>query len=177
MSNERINFYYDPTRQGYDTQLWKTVTGTPTVVSDVIRFNQAESVGYGDIFKGNIKMSVIVPVEPTTADVRSFGFKQIANNSYALFKIVDDVFSCECSFGGNTTNIVLTWNSDWTNTATDFEIVWTGFSAQFLINGVQVAFISDESIPHEAMSLSISNSNDDSMDLAYIEVTNVQNYI
>ncbi len=49
--DERINFYYDPSRQGYDTTLWKTVTGTPTVASNKIRLNTAEILGYGDLFK------------------------------------------------------------------------------------------------------------------------------
>ena len=67
-----------------------------------------------------------------------------------------------------------------------------GFSIQFLVNGVQVASVggytgmsgysgvsgrSDDSIPHVALSPSISNSNNDSMDVSYIEVQNVQGYI
>lgn len=32
---ERFNFVYDPTRQGFDTALWKQVAGT-TVAVDVV---------------------------------------------------------------------------------------------------------------------------------------------
>ena len=41
MANERINFYYDPKRQGYDTTLLKTLGGIPSSVGDVITLNKA----------------------------------------------------------------------------------------------------------------------------------------
>ncbi len=41
MSTTRSSFYYDPVRQGYDTALWKTLSGT--VVSDVFLIPDIDS--------------------------------------------------------------------------------------------------------------------------------------
>jgi hypothetical protein len=61
------NFYYDPQRQGYDTALWKTLSGTPTISGDKLRISNAEIVHYGDIFRGFLNMAMNVPATPTSA--------------------------------------------------------------------------------------------------------------
>ena len=64
MSNERINFYYDPARQGYDTALWKTITGAPTSTGTALRFNAAKAIGYADLFKADVTIAANIPVVP-----------------------------------------------------------------------------------------------------------------
>lgn len=176
ITNSRVKFYYDPTRQGYDTNLFKTVSGSPTVSGGAIRLNAAKIIGYADLYRADQTMKVKVPAAPTSGDVRTFGFFQINANAYAVFKVVDAVFSCECVFNGVTKNEVVTWQSVWTNTFTDFRIVFNGFSAEFYVGGYRVAFINDASVPKVALSTYAHNANADNMDINYIEVE-AQNYI
>lgn len=176
ITNSRVKFYYDPTRQGYDTNLFKTVSGSPSVSGGAIRLNTAKIIGYADLYRADQTIKVKVPTAPTSGDVRSFGFFQINANAYAVFNITDDVFSCECSFGGVSKVETVTWQSAWTNTFTDFRIVFNGFSAEFYVNNVRVAFINDASVPKVALSTYAYNGNADNMDINYIEVE-AQNYI
>jgi len=305
MSNERISFYYDPARQGYDTALWKTITGTPASTGTAIRFFTAKAIGYADLFKAETSFAITIPVTPvayltgdtgatsvvatwnavtdgefaisingvaknitglnfsaattmegvaaiiqtgirtatgrletctwstdhfiittvssvlseiteTSAVVagagtdisgagatdfmdadalngvvtaaagdREFGYEQITQGDKLTFKIATGALSCECVSKGVTSSTVIPWNSDWTNTITVFTIKWTGFSAEFLINGVQQAFLTDTTvlsvptvnIPKVALSQTIRNTTTDNMDVSYIETQNVQNYI
>lgn len=59
-----FNFVYDPKRQGYDTGLWKTLTGTPTVSSDELLFNADSAVQYADCLRGCFSFGVTVPSVP-----------------------------------------------------------------------------------------------------------------
>ena len=193
MSNERINFYYDPAREGYNTAIWKTLAGTPTSTGTALRFNEAKAIGYGDLFKADVTFGVNVPVKPTAGDIRYWGLEQTIEGSKIIFKIIDDVFSCECVFNGITSNTEVVWDdTNWTGANVEFTIKWTGFTVIFLINGVQVASAggytgisgysgvsgrSDDSIPHVALSEVINNENFDDMDVSYIETQNVQGYI
>lgn len=61
------NFYYDPQRQGLNTNLWKFLTGTPTIASDKIRVSSAAMIHYGDIFRGFFNLVANVPATPTSA--------------------------------------------------------------------------------------------------------------
>lgn len=305
MSNERISFYYDPARQGYDTSLWASITGTPTSTGTALRFNAAKAIGYADLFKAETTMAVIVPVTPvayltgdtgataliatwnavldgefaitingdahdiigldfsgaadmdavaaiiqaairvatgrletcvwstdhfiittvssTTSAItetsavaggagtdisgaggtdfmdadagngvvtaatgdREWGFEQITLGDKITFKINSGALSCESVSRGTTSSTVIPWNPAWTATQTIFTIKWTGFSAQFLINGVEQLFLTDidtlsiptVTIPKVALSQMIRNSTADNMDVSYIETQNVQNYI
>lgn len=180
MANDRISFNYDPSRQGYDTTLFKTVSGSPTATGSAIRLNAAEIIGYGDIYKSDVTFTLNIPAVPTAGDDRVFGLKQINNGSSALFVIADDVFSCTCidtSGSGSTTSTVVPWVSGWEATNTEYQIKWTGFSCQFLVNGLQVAFINDTSIPKVSLSMSVENGNADNMDITSIQVQNTQGYI
>lgn len=44
MTPSRITFSYDPQRQGYDTTLWKTLTGTPSAVGYTGEMNEFEAL-------------------------------------------------------------------------------------------------------------------------------------
>lgn len=60
----KVNFYYDPKRQGYDTNIWKTLLGAPSVVSDKLRLNVAAIIMYADTLFGRFNMGVNIPVAP-----------------------------------------------------------------------------------------------------------------
>lgn len=62
-----FNFNYDPQRQGYDTGLWKTITGTPAISGTKLRFTSAKAVQYADCLRGDYKFKVTVPAAPTAA--------------------------------------------------------------------------------------------------------------
>jgi len=61
------NFYYDPQRQGYNTNLFKTLSGTPTIVSDKLRISNAEAIHYADILHGFFNIVANIPATPTSA--------------------------------------------------------------------------------------------------------------
>ena len=188
MANERINFYYDPKRQGYDTTLLKTLGGIPSSVGDVITLNKASFIAYADVFKEDLTLNVTIPAVPTAGDDRKWGLAQLNEGSLAIFAIEGAVFKCICSFKGVTTEIEIPWDPAWTATPVDFTIKWTGFSAEFLINGVQPdganiggtltrTFINDVSVSKSAMSTYVDNENTDDMVISYMEDKNVQDYI
>lgn len=62
-----FNFNYDPQRQGYDTGLWKTITGTPAMSGTKLRFTSAKAVQYADCLRGDYKFKVTIPAAPTAS--------------------------------------------------------------------------------------------------------------
>jgi hypothetical protein len=61
------NFVYDPQRQGYDENLWKTISGTPAISSDKLRISNAAILHYGDCLHGFFNLVANVPATPTNA--------------------------------------------------------------------------------------------------------------
>lgn len=190
MSNERISFYYDPQRQGYDTALWKTIGGVPAVNGNNLRLTSASIIHYGDVLRGELTLKLTVPLSPGIGQTREFGFKQLASGACATFKIVGDVFSATTSDGTNTDTTVLTWNANWAAASTTFKIVWLGFEASFYINGERVAKVRPDytgdpslgpvgvdSIPKGPLSIYIANGCADNLDVQVIEADNLINYI
>lgn len=178
MANDKIYFSYDPQKQGYDTVLWKTISGVPAISGSDLRLNSAAIIHYGDIFKGELTMNLNIPTAPTAGDDRLFGFNQLNAGAYAYFKVADDVFTAEVNDGeGGTDSVVIDWQTDWTAADTNFKIVWMGFSAVFYVNKVKFATINSAGVPKFPLSIYIKNGNADNMDMKYIEVENVHNYI
>lgn len=58
---DQFNFYYDPQRQGFDTNLWKQLSGTTAVVGTKLRFSADAAIMYSDIFRGFLEMALNVP--------------------------------------------------------------------------------------------------------------------
>lgn len=178
MSNDRIFFYYDPQRQGYDTVLWKTISGTPAISGTSLRLNNASVIHYGDIFKGEITINLTIPTAPVAGQDKKFGFAQLNNGALAYFKVNGAVFTAETANGkGDTESTTITWDTAWTNTATEFKVVWIGFEATFFVNGVKLATHRTVSVPKDPMSAYVSNATADNLDIKYIDVKNVHNYI
>src|ERR1035437_58743 len=178
MANDKINFYYDPIRQGYDTALWKTLSGVPAIIGSDLVFNTASAIGYADILKGNLTINMTIPAVPTAGDVRRFGFAQLALGAYVVFDITGNVFTAQTIDGkGNSASVVIPWRAAWTATPLTFDILWTGFSAEFRLNNERLAFINDTSVSSDPLSVYINNANADSTAFHYMEMETTQFYI
>ncbi len=177
MANDRINFYYDAQRQGYDTTNWRTLSGIPTTTGNGMRINAAEAIHYGDILKGRIVFSVTIPAAPAGGQSRRWGLAQKKLGSYLGFRVNGATFQVESINGlGTTETENVTWRSAWTATEIRCEVFWTGFSADFRINDERVSFLNGASISKNPLSLYLLNSGADAMECAYIEAKNLHYY-
>lgn len=177
MSNQYINFFYDPTRQGFDTESWSLISGnTPVAASGIIAINASAIYHYGDILRGDITMLLYVPTAPTSGDSRVFGLYHYGKGSYLTFNISGTTFTASSSDGTNTNSVAITWQSSWTAAYTKFRIKWEAGLAHFFVGGVQQAVISDTSITGGPMSLYIANNNADNLNLQYIDAKGIQSY-
>lgn len=178
MDND-ISFYYDPQRQGYDTNLWKTVSGTPAESGGYLVFNNASAVGYDDIFKARAVYSANIPAAPTIGDARFIGLGKLAGTIRIGFDITDDVISAKCSKGSAVTLVNIVWKSAWTNAVVDYEVRWQGFEVKFYINGTKYATINanDLGLVYEPVSLYVNNSNSDNLKIANINVLDIKSII
>lgn len=171
------SFYYDPQRQGYDTDLWKSITSAPTISSNKLRFNAATAIQYADCTKGIFEFKMTVPAAPTTGDVRQFGLMSLNRSMYAVFDITDDVFSVKTKDAlGSTKSTTITWDSTWTNAAISFTIQWIGFDVVFKVNNRRMAR-HEEKTPTGPVSAYIKNGNSDNMDMTYLEGKNIEAYV
>lgn len=178
MANDRINFYYDPQRQGYDTVLWKTISGTPTVLAGNLILNKAIILHYGDAMRAMVEFRLSIPSSPSSGNYRSFGFAQINIDAKAVFDITDGVFSAKVkSENGNETTEVLPWNPAWTNNDTVFKVSWQGYEAVFFINNIEYAKIRTDNVPKVPMSIFIENDTVDNMTVKSVILSHAQNYI
>jgi hypothetical protein len=183
-----INFVYDPKRQGYDTNLFKTLAGTPSVASDKIVLNAAEIVGYADMVWCDLTMRLIIPAVPTAGDVRKFGLASASLGAILAFEINDDVFTISAADGdGNTKSSTITFDAALAAVSADFTIRWRGSYADFLINGVPVITpgdmngstyrLNDIAVPNGPLSMYFQNSNADNMQIVNIEGKNIQTFL
>lgn len=86
MANERLNFYYDPVRQGYDTTMLKTLSGTPSISGGAIRLNNAAFISYADIFKEDLTLRINIPTAPEA----SVTYNTLAGGSFVTGDIITD---------------------------------------------------------------------------------------
>ena len=172
MINERTNLYYDPQRDWYDTTVWKTISWTPSLVSNKIRLSNSSIIWYDSIMSGDLIMALTIPTAPTGWDSRLFGFYQLTNWSFIGFNITDAVFKAQIvdSSWTSTLSNEITWNNDWTAVVTKFRVHWTGFDAKFYIWDTQVAAISDIEKIKYPLSIYINNVNADNLDLSSIQL-------
>lgn len=177
-SIDRISFYYDPQRQGYDTTLWRTLYGSPVISGGALVFNVAAAYHFGDCKRGDFVFGVTVPSAPAAGHFRQWGVYSYSLGAYLLFDVTNDVFSVKTSDGlGNTNSTAVTWQSAWTATETEFRVKWEAGRAVFYVGGVEQAVISDDSISGRSMSLYISNTTEDGLKFHYIDASAIQSYI
>lgn len=175
---DKKNFYYDPQRQGYDQAVWKTISGTPAISSNLLRLNTATIVGHTDIYSADLAICATVPVAPTAAQDKRFGFAQLNMGAYVGFKIDGSKFYIEAA--SPDTSIVSTevaWNSDWTAQPVVYRILWSNNQVKFYIkllgsnNEVEVGRINDTvALPKWPMSLHVRNANADNLDLRFLDL-------
>ena len=107
MSDIRTSFYYDPIRQGYDTNSWRTISGAPAIAAggrisvDNAGGSAGSVVHYADFLKGDISFNVNVPAAPGAAASRLFGVSAPNTAAYIRFSI-DDALTCQTSDGTTT---------------------------------------------------------------------------
>lgn len=181
--SQNESLVYDPQISGYDTNFWKTVTGSaPTISSNLLRINAAEIATYSAWKDLDVEFKITVPVAPTAADVRSWGLKSpsLGNSARVEFDITDDVFAAKFydSDGNALVNQPLTWSAGYTATATKFRITIFNSVVRWLINGTCVARykLSDSATYKrikDGVPVHIRNSNADNMDITYIALRNV----
>ena len=176
MSRNFYNFYYDPYRQGYDSTIWRTLWGTPSIVNNKLILNTATSIHFADVLRGQYTFSVNVPSAPSAGHSRSFGLYHPGKGAYALFDVTGSVFSVKTSDGSNSSSTTITWDSAWTAANIEYAIRWEPGTAKFFVNGVRVATISDISVVGVPMSLYVSNNTWDDLSLAYIDCVGLQSY-
>lgn len=167
------NFYYDPQKQGYDTAVWTTIAGTPSVVANNLVLNAATTIGHSDIYSGEITFSVKNPLAPVAGQNKRFGLAQLNLGAFLGFRMTDDKFYYESVDGlGQNTNAEITWDAAWTATATVFKIMWTNFNVEFWIGSNKIATLNVGLAPHNPLSLYVKNTNADALEVVYIEIRN-----
>lgn len=182
------NFVYDPKRQGYDTNLFKTLVGVPAAAGSLLRLTSAEIVGYADMYGCDLTMRITIPTVPAAGHVRKFGLASVGFGSSIIFDINGTVFSISATNEkGETKSEVVAFYAAWAATPIDFEIRWRGTYADFLIRGVNVVTpanvdgatyrISDVAIPKGPLSMYFKNGNADNMDITSINGKNIQTLI
>ena len=176
MSRNFYNFYYDPYRQGYDSTIWRTLWGTPTVVDNKLILNTATAIHFADVLRGQYVFRVTVPSAPSAGHSRSFGLYHPGKGAYALFDVSGAVFSVKTSDGVNTTSTAVTWQSAWTNTSIEYTVRWEPGTVKFFVNGSFAATISDVSVVGVPMSLYASNNTWDDLAVSYIDCIGLQSY-
>ena len=177
--NTYANFYYDPSRQGYDVTQWRTLSGTPGMLGNNLTLTNSATVGYADLWRGKFSFG-INSSGPSTGQLKQFGLTQVSLGAYILFSLAGTTFKVAASDGkGNvsTSSVTGDWNSAWSGVDTEFTIKWEAGTAKFFINDVQVAAITSAAITGQPMSLYASNGNADVLSINYISCTGIQGYI
>jgi len=172
-----FNFNYDPQRQGYDTGLWKTLVGTPTVSSNDLLFNADSAIQYADCLRGCYNFKITLPAAPAAGDDKTFGLSSLNKGTKAVFKIVDDALNCVTTDEkGETNTAIIPWVAAWSSAAAIYQIKWSGQGVGFFVNGEQVATFT-ENVPNSPMSVYIANADADNMLVSYIEGLGIESYL
>lgn len=178
----RKSFYYDPIRQGYDTNSWRTITGAPAISGSRLSLDNAAGIGaaiihYVDFVKGEIVFDINIPTVPTAGTSREFGVSSPNTSAYILFSLGESL-TCKTSDGTTaTTSSEITWESAWTSANVSFKIRWEPGGAKFFINNVQVYAVSDASVPYGPLSLYLTDDAESSMTVGDIVVKATQSFV
>lgn len=175
------SFHYDPVRQGYDTNSWRTIYGAPRISSGRLLVDGGEDVGsaihYGDITKGDISFNISVPTAPGGNATRLFGVAAPSIGAYIRFSF-GTTLTAQCSNGTTTTTSAeIPWDTNLNGTNVTFNIRWEAGAAKFFIQGAQVACISDASVPNGALSLYFYDDSGSPMSIGGINVRGTQSFV
>ncbi|MFA7301832.1 MAG: hypothetical protein WC069_06000 [Candidatus Shapirobacteria bacterium] len=176
MSNEYINFSYDPSKNGFSTSEWHSLYGTVSVSGGKLLFNKSAIIHYGDILRGDISFSMNIPAPATGIDTR-FGLTLYSKGAYILFSINDTTLTATSSDGTNITSVGIDWQDSWTDADTVFRIKWEAGMVSFFVAGNLEACINDISVSGDPMSLYVIADGEDETTLNYITIKGVQSYV
>lgn len=151
-SIHRTNFYYDPYRQGYDTNEWRTLAGT--VISNVNRLEVVSGAisHYFDILKGDITFNINAQTNPTSLN-SIVGLYQPMKGAYVAFVFNGSLTAAVSDGTNSTSSAAITWDPNWTAQNLDFRIMWEQGLVKFYIQTTCVATIAGDYIPHGPLSL------------------------
>ena len=171
--DQRDGYVFDPMIKGYATDFWKTLTGTPAMSSNVLRFTSAKAESYIQHIFGEYEFLLNVPVKPTAGDSRQWGLMNPSSTNFGAiyFDISATVFSLKSyDDNGTLTTTVLNWaDATFSAHAIKFKFRWEPDQIIAYVNDVKVATI-NQSSPSNALGLYINNGVADNMDLSYILV-------
>lgn len=157
--------------QELNTNLWATITGTPTYSSGVIQLDQAamRSLVGAKNFAGFLQ--VLIPAAPTTSDVREWGFKNAGNGPAAHFYVTDEDFGVKVldDYGTELADVVCPWNSAWTDAAVVWGITTFQNEIHFTANGSLVHRYMGE-VPDRPMTIYFNNENNDVMEYSEMSI-------
>lgn len=180
MSETRINttFAYDPSRQGYDTNLWKPLIGAPTIMGNRLSVRNAAMVHYADVVKGDFNFNLNIPDAPGGDDGRIIGLYQPASLAFAVFTI-GSIFSGDvANIDGQTqTTGSIPWNTLWQGNNINFRIRWEAGTVKFFVANTQVGCITDVAVPSGPLSLYLADFSANGMTIGAINATGVQSYV
>lgn len=176
--SDRTSFYYDPIRQGYDTNSWRTLSGAPAIIAGGrLSVDSGSAIHYGDILKGDISFNVNVPVVPGVTESRSFGLSAPNTSAYILFAIGSTLI---CRTSDGTTSVdsaAIAWDPNWTSANIVFRIRWEAGTAKFFINGSQVYAITGDSVPAGPLSLYLQDDSATAMSFGDFNIRGTQSFV
>ena len=177
----REGYVYDPITKGADTTYWAAITGTLTVASNKLRFNNDRHASFIQHIFGKFTFAVNVATRPATNDNKIWGLRNpgAATRGAMFFEIADTTFRVVSfdDFGDTSQTTNLTWDSDVYDAAEiNYGIRWEEDGVDFLIRDTVVAThrTSFGKIP---LSIEIRNEDADNMDVGFIEIKNSKNII
>jgi hypothetical protein len=184
MSNVVLtSFYYDPVRQGYDTNSWMTISGAPTAIAGRLVMDTTvgiagAAVHYADFLKGDISFNLNIPTTPVSGDTRFIGVASPTSVSYVRFAI-GPTLTCQVSNGISTVvSAALPWDSTgWNGVDIDFRIRWEAGTAKFFIDDTQVYAITSDAVPAGPMSLYLLDNSTTAMTIGDIYVRGTQSFV
>lgn len=177
MSNQYFNFYYDPVRQGYDSDSWITTLGSPVVESNVLKLDQAGAIHTYNLLRGDFVFNAKVSA-PAAGDDTKLGLFFPGKGAYAYFWVENDTFFLKTSLDGVTVNTIsLDWDPAWSDEYVEYRIKWEAGTATFYINGQFKGVISDLSVSGDPMSLYVYSNSTTPAYIKYIEAKGVQSLI
>lgn len=169
---------YDPSIVGYDTTIFKALSGAPAMSGSLLRLNAAEICTYGFWRRLIAEFTLTIPAAPTAGDVRAFGLKApaLGNRGRAEFTITGAVIAAVAYNDAGTLvcNQTITWDVAWNNTPVRFKIDTKVGPAKFYINDTLVATATGKSsIP---TPLHINNANADALDMTAVMAKDGESY-
>lgn len=169
------NFNYSPSVEGYSTDDWKTLSGSPAISGGKLRISSAEVIQYADIKGGRHNFSINIPTPDGSTD-KEFGLMSKDTGEKITFKVDGTDLVCTVTDEAGTTSSTIAWDSNWEGSVVDFVIDFSFNGTTFKIADKTIAVL-DTNLPTGALSLYLKNGIADNMDVTSIKSEGVETYI